>query len=459
MPYTPFEKNLAELAPEDLATLTDVYEGWYVEYKSELVNNRALAKSLSSFANQYGGWLFIGVAEDRNTHAAKNFPGIPDSQVQAGLESLRNASKDLLHPSVFYDTRVFKGPIPSVGLPTGQSIVVVYTPEGPIADSSDPKPETDRATLDSLFQRGEQKRSRLEERITRSPVVSKAEGDQPFIHISILSDPFEVMGHWYEGMFDDFSTAMKQPLLPFDNVFPTAEGYAARQVSNNDPYHRGFTWEFSRRCHSFITFPIPTLPSYLPETASPLYFPQAALPDAGSVWSVYSTGGRFLSEFLEARLEPARILDLNHLLVLSGAIIARHRKLVAHADVKGTLYIKARLENVWRATPFVDLPTYLDHVSSFGFPLVQDDDILVPSGRSIESFIHSIEPDDWQSESVTVSGGSEMFSIRDLLCVSVPIFTALGIPGEVLAESSNDLLRLHELRNKAQEVLSDINSP
>ena len=134
MPYTPFDKNLAELAPEDLATLTDVYEGWYVEYKSELVNNRALAKSLSSFANQYGGWLFIGVAEDRNTHAAKNFPGIPDSQVQAGLESLRNASKDLLHrdvgPSVFYDTRVFKGPIPSVGLPTGQSIVVVYTPEG-----------------------------------------------------------------------------------------------------------------------------------------------------------------------------------------------------------------------------------------------------------------------------------------------------------------------------------------
>ena len=100
MPYTPFEKNLAELSPGDLATLTDVYEGWYVEYKSELVNNKALAKSLSAFANQHGGWLFIGVAEDRETHAAQSFPGIPDSQVQAGLETLRNASKDLLHPSV-----------------------------------------------------------------------------------------------------------------------------------------------------------------------------------------------------------------------------------------------------------------------------------------------------------------------------------------------------------------------
>ena len=258
------------------------------------------------------------------------------------------------------------------------------------------------------------------------------------------------MGHWYEGMFEDFSKAMKQPLLPFDNIFPTAEGYAARQISNNNPYYRTLTWEFSKRCHSFITIPISTLPAYIRESASPSYLSQAELLEAGSVWSVYTVGRKFLSGFLERKLEPARILDLNQLLVLSGAIIARHRNLVAHADVKGPLYIKARLENMWRTTPFVDLPAYLDHISKFDFPLVQDDDILVPSGTSIGSFIHSTEPEDWQSERVTISKGSEMFSIGDLLRVSVPIFSALGVPAEVLEESSNDLLELHERRNRLQ---------
>ena len=165
MPYTPFDKNLADISPDDLATLTNVYEGWYVEYKSRLINNRALAKSLSSFANQYGGWLFLGIVEDGGSHAAKSFPGIPNCQVPSGLESLKNASKDLLRPFVFYETRVFSGPIESVGLQQGRSIIVVRIPEGPntpyvhndgrvyrrIADSSDPRPETDRATLDLLF--------------------------------------------------------------------------------------------------------------------------------------------------------------------------------------------------------------------------------------------------------------------------------------------------------------------
>ena len=55
MLYRPFADNLQEVPPEDLIRLKDVHEGWYAEYKGELIANRELAKSLSSFANQYGG--------------------------------------------------------------------------------------------------------------------------------------------------------------------------------------------------------------------------------------------------------------------------------------------------------------------------------------------------------------------------------------------------------------------
>ncbi|MYA06257.1 MAG: ATP-binding protein, partial [Caldilineaceae bacterium SB0664_bin_22] len=199
MQYSPFNKALKDVQPDELSILRDVSEGWYVEYKSQIVRQNVLAKTISSFANQHGGWLILGIIEDRTTHVAGTFPGIPNNQVQGGLESLRNASKDTVHPSVFFEHRIFEGPIDAIGLAENRSLIVVQIPQGPstpyvhndgriyrrIADSSNPKPETDRATLDLLFQRGVQSRSRLEEYITRNPAVSQAEDRIPYLHLFI----------------------------------------------------------------------------------------------------------------------------------------------------------------------------------------------------------------------------------------------------------------------------------
>ena len=168
MLYRPFADDLDEVAPEDLVRLMDVHEGWYVEYKRELVGNRDLAKSLSSFANQYGGWLFLGIQEDAASNVAAGFPGIPDSEVQNALDSIRNSAKDLLNPPVFYNVRKFEGPIESITLPDGRTIIVVQVPEGPnspyihndgriyrrVGDSSQPTPVTDRATPRFLDPKG-----------------------------------------------------------------------------------------------------------------------------------------------------------------------------------------------------------------------------------------------------------------------------------------------------------------
>ena len=350
MQYRPFDEHLGEVIPSNLARLKDIHEGWYVEYKRELIALSDLAKSMSSFANQYGGWLFIGVEQGRETNVAAGFPGVPDDGLQHALESIRNAAADYLQPPVFYDTRVISGPVQEIGLETGRSIIIIEIPQGPnspyihnngriyrrIGDSSKPERVTDRATFDLLAQRGQEARSRLEELVLWIPETSKGEEDQPYIHISVMSDPYEVMGHWYEGEFEDFCSTMKGGALPFDNIFSMSNGYVARQVNKTNPHRRGFTWHFSRPCHSFVTLPIS----------------HSRVDASNPVWMGYRFGGNFIAKLQQADIAYVRILDLNQVVLALEAIMRRHRTLAGRANVTGPFYLKAHIENVWRAYTF-----------------------------------------------------------------------------------------------------------
>ena len=75
--YNPFKKEIQDLQATDLAVLLEVAEGWFIEYKQGEVPPANIAKSLSAFANHYGGWVFYGIEEAADgSHQAGAFPGI-----------------------------------------------------------------------------------------------------------------------------------------------------------------------------------------------------------------------------------------------------------------------------------------------------------------------------------------------------------------------------------------------
>ena len=125
MRYTPFDGDLQEINESHLAELREVAEGWYVEYKSEVPNPRVLAKSLSSFANRHGGWLFFGIQEDSADNTAASYPGIPDVEVASTVQRIRDAAKDLLQPTAPFFHHTLRGPLADISLPSGRAIVLL----------------------------------------------------------------------------------------------------------------------------------------------------------------------------------------------------------------------------------------------------------------------------------------------------------------------------------------------
>ena len=244
--------------------------------------------------------------ETPDSLTAGTFPGIENEKLPEVLESLRNAAKDIVRPQVAQQHRALEGPVESIGLSSNRSVVVVRVPEGSntpyihndgriyirIGDSSSPIPARDKATFDLLYRRGEDRRSYLKALIERSPEISRGEEDNSYLHLSILSDPYQTLGHWYQDTYSEFCATMSGVSIPFNNIYTAPNGFIARQVTMNDRYNRLLTWEFSRNCNSFVTIPIPTLP---------LQDSDAILTnDVEASWEPYSIGVEFRSSLVSS---------------------------------------------------------------------------------------------------------------------------------------------------------------
>ena len=382
----------------------------------------------------------MGVVENKGDLTAEEFPGLSEQQVSNVVQTLRDASRDCVNPEVYYEHRVFDGPIEEIALPAGKSIVVIHIPQGPeppyvhadariyrrVGDSSAPKPETDQSILDRLSRRAQQSRDRLEQMVTRVPLTSKGEEDNCYLHLTITSDPYEIGGHRFDGTFEDFSEIMGKDPIPFDNIFTRAGGFVARQVTNKDPYYRLLTWDFDLHCHSFITLPINILDTRAETFAS------------------YNTGSSFAEVVNPFPPLSSRLLDLNQVFKATLAIATVHRRLAAKADIYGPFYFKIYIENAWRKVPFIDMPSFLSHVQKFGVPVVQEDDVLAPPGTDLKSFA-TLSPyqnycgptADWHLE------------VSDAIAISNHIFDALGIPLDIFSQASGELITLSKFNFRA----------
>ncbi len=385
--YSPFTKPLAEFPPEELGVLRNVSEGWFVDYKAEPISARDFGKHLSAFANQFGGWLFVGVAEGPNKSlTAGSFPGIPAADVGGVLVTIREGVSAHVSPTVYFAHRVIDGPVEAIGLATGRSIIVVDVPEGPnppfvhssgriyrrIADSSEPKAETDRAVLDSMWRKSQDLRNRLQEFI----LDPTSQTDKTVCYLYLMEDL--TMSLPENGLgFAGFRDAMRAETpngmaIPLDNIYSTQDGFIARHYwHDNNPLSELVSLRWWRSGNVRLTVPINCI-QFTP-------------------WIEEVVGDNLFHEFhriVGKRYQEYQwILNLDQWLVGVFTLAGRYLDLRDKLDSRKPIYGTVVFSNVLARTPFIGMESYLKNVNQHGTPVVQDHLTMFPPGIELNSFI------------------------------------------------------------------------
>jgi hypothetical protein len=388
--YIPFASNLGTLRGPELAALKEVGQGWYVEYSEALADTPQLGKQLSSFANQSGGWLFIGVkGQDESTMNASSFPGIPVAAVGQALKQLREAASAHVTPEVYFETQVIEGPVPEISLAEGRCLIVIGIPEGAkppyvhssgqvyarTAHGSEPAAGLDRRALSVLHSRAKKARQRLADFLSLGPMIAEHERRGPVrAYVYLLSDPF--LARDSLGLSHDrFAEVMRSQLgseriLPeFDSLFTTSDGYIARHVRDTDPLSEGLAFRWWANGNARVSIPI--------DTCDVSKFPLQSDPRRSD----------FVRMLRGQSVAKARIADFSGFLTLLASVTGKYLQLREVLALRGTFWGKLRFCDAWRAAPFINLRQYIESIKVDGFPVIQDDDFYAPPGLASDDLI------------------------------------------------------------------------
>jgi len=438
--FNPFGgKNIRDLAGEDLAVLRSVSEGWFIEYKSKLIDARSIGKSLSAFANHEGGWLFLGIATKDNQ--ASDFKGIPYSEMELAERRLREGAAQHCSPSPYYEKKFIHGPFQDLGLAENHVVVVVCIPRSQdtphvhssgriyrrIDSASEPEPETNRNVLDVLWSRRKAAAKRLRRFCLWRPETSRGEAEATYLHFSLMADPFgdhELSSTMGLERFREIMHEHPSGGLSFDDVYPCQDGAVARHISINDPFGQLFTFRYYWNGNARITVPVNSF----------------QISDNLQIPAEYSHVARSFAAMIHSRgYIYAVVIDLSRLLTLVGSIVQRYRFLLSEDRFETPrIFSKLVFQRVWRRVPFLDSTKFVDYMTTHGIPLVEVDELVLPE----DGVIVLARAADHSSGPLDVDAMTDLF---------LPIAEAFGIPRALFAGEESPSL-IQELVEKMVKV-------
>jgi len=429
--FNPFNKDINQITSEDLYILRDVSEGWYLDYKEKSIDIKSIAKHMSAFANQYGGWLFFGVKESPEK-TAESFPGIEHKDIGKLSTAIREAISAHVNPEVYYEEKVIHGPSEKIGLSDSRAIYVIYIPEGKrppyihssgkiyrrVADHSDPKAETDRYVLDKLWEKSQKNNKNFEKFLSNRPHYHDI--NTPIAYIHLFTDPYFIK-RFDRLKFDDFKNSLigikdGKPKIPMNTFYSAHRGYIARQTKHNNPLLPvlSFRWWHSGTALLIIPFNSYSNDRLIEEYKSsdnPL---------------------SFIKEKKKHDLGSTENCDLNYFFSVLAGLYNQFLELKNITNNDGEICASIKIVNTFNVIPFIDDSEYIKRVVKYGIPLVFDEDIIIPEVRQPE-FLIKIDSEDTKTDADVLDA---FVKVGLLAAYVLSAFGCVGAPEEIVKYKS-----------------------
>jgi hypothetical protein len=380
--YYPFKNVLEKIDGSDLLMLKEVSEGWYIDYKRSDIKQDDYAKQLCAFANQYGGWLIIGVEEAQKEQAlrvAGVFCGVESTEVDRISLKIREAASSGINPEVLYEEKIVHGPIDEIGLEEGRSIIILGIPASDvtphihksgrvyrrIADQSKPKEETDRFILDELWKKGNQHKRRLHSMLSELPALNQGQENSSFLHVFFYPSSTQnaPAGKLDIHRFREIALNSKEELpgvcAVLDSSYGAVNGFVARQIAENQIDLNGLTLRWWHDGRARLDIPLNKYDKFgLAEVKK------------------FNSNAMAFSDIVS---DYTQIVDYSQLVLSLMALANAYIHMLRSLDDKRDIYSCFTLRNVFHTAAFIDSEHYIEQCKEFSVPVILETDISQPT--------------------------------------------------------------------------------
>lgn len=381
--YIIFDKSIEEIEFADLETLRsrNIAEGLFVEYKSSFPATKKISHSIASFANSHGGWYFVGIETDEN-NVPINFRGFDLAAHPQPKEHLRNVIVGNINPiPSFYSNLVDIG--------RNRAILIAFVPrsiemphitkDGKIyrrnAEGSDPVPETDRYTIDRMYETGKEFDNYVEKFCQREIEIPETQ-EQGWLEIYFIAYPPEQL--WIKEFYDlanieEIQTFLNTPVKPFgigemgfrfDNISTDINSLIARQISSPAelPYMT-LTFQLFRNGNAKLIMPFQYVDvDRLSETP---YETSEALE-------------KLLSMIGKENVDMYKILDGWKLFTACLVLLRKYVDLLKKFNWKYSFLVRFSLAETWKHILYFDSKIYENYLDKFGVPVCLENSLKIP---------------------------------------------------------------------------------